>query len=726
MKMVQMNNKAPVTNDELAELNHRIQDGKKERRDRVTRECQGLSEEHESRINEDTQHVSNGEIGTVQVLEQSHSGQRRSQQQPQGHLVRWERFLAFRSLKVLLVENDDSTRHIVSALLRNCGYEVTAVENGRQAWKVLEDLVTDVDLVLTEVVMPCLSGIGLLGKIMSAKSCKDIPVIMMSSHDSRSMVFKCLSKGAVDFLVKPIRKNELKNLWQHVWRKCHISSGSGSESGIWIEKPLKSRTVEHSDNNSGSNDGDDTDSIGLNFRNESDSGTQSSWTKRADVDSPQAVSWEQFADLPDSTNQQVNHPRQEAFGNNWVPENATIAPRPLNDELDKKVMGKDLKIGLPSLPNSLLEDTGEKGQTNMEGTNKDKCSELNSKKDDQELEKGELDLNNEEPNAEKTQAVDLMGVSTNSIDPHMESGILDIPNELSKVACMRDNANHENKETPFFELILKRPRDIQDTGTSAHDRNVLRHSDISAFSRYNSASTANQAPTGNIGSCSPLDNSSDAAKTESTPNLQSDSNGTPPNQGSNGSSNNNDMGSTTNNAFTKQVAFAERPTTKSTIKLQSCSGFQQVHNGQTSLQPIIQDASQCGSSNVLRAPMEGNISNQSLNRSGSGSNHGSNGQKRSTTASNSRGKKTESDSVVTGRGKTIEGSESDVNRFAQREAALKRFRQKRQERCFEKKVRYQSRKKLAEQRPRIRGQFIRKGMNENKGKGINYEPEPIS
>ena len=47
---------------------------------------------------------------------------------------------------------------------------------------------------------------------------------MMSSNDAMGTVFKCLSKGAVDFLVKPIRKNELKNLWQHVWRRCHSVS----------------------------------------------------------------------------------------------------------------------------------------------------------------------------------------------------------------------------------------------------------------------------------------------------------------------------------------------------------------------------------------------------------------------------------------------------------------------------------------------------------------------
>ncbi|EFJ14475.1 hypothetical protein SELMODRAFT_120328 [Selaginella moellendorffii] len=46
------------------------------------------------------------------------------------------------------------------------------------------------------------------------------------------------------------------------------------------------------------------------------------------------------------------------------------------------------------------------------------------------------------------------------------------------------------------------------------------------------------------------------------------------------------------------------------------------------------------------------------------------------------------------------------NSKVRREAALNKFRQKRKERCFEKKVRYQSRKRLAEQRPRVRGQFV--------------------
>lgn len=44
-------------------------------------------------------------------------------QRSQVSLVNWERFLHIRTIKVLLVENDDSTRHIVAALLCNLNYE---------------------------------------------------------------------------------------------------------------------------------------------------------------------------------------------------------------------------------------------------------------------------------------------------------------------------------------------------------------------------------------------------------------------------------------------------------------------------------------------------------------------------------------------------------------------------------------------------------------------------
>lgn len=57
--------------------------------------------------------------------------------------------------------------------------------------------------------------------------------------------------------------------------------------------------------------------------------------------------------------------------------------------------------------------------------------------------------------------------------------------------------------------------------------------------------------------------------------------------------------------------------------------------------------------------------------------------------------------------------EVSLNKMDRREAALIKFRQKRKERCFDKKIRYVNRKQLAERRPRVRGQFVRKvnGVN---------------
>ncbi|KAG0488422.1 hypothetical protein HPP92_007233 [Vanilla planifolia] len=70
--------------------------------------------------------------------------------------VRWEK-LPSTPVRVLLVERDDSTRQIIAALLRKCGYGVTAASNGLKAWEILKEKVHDIDLVLTEVELPKIS-----------------------------------------------------------------------------------------------------------------------------------------------------------------------------------------------------------------------------------------------------------------------------------------------------------------------------------------------------------------------------------------------------------------------------------------------------------------------------------------------------------------------------------------------------------------------------------------
>lgn len=67
-------------------------------------------------------------------------------------------------------------------------------------------------------------------------------------------------------------------------------------------------------------------------------------------------------------------------------------------------------------------------------------------------------------------------------------------------------------------------------------------------------------------------------------------------------------------------------------------------------------------------------------------------------------------------------SEVKISKVDRREAALMKFRQKRKERCFDKKIRYVNRKRLAERRPRVRGQFVRK-LN---GVNVDLNGQPAS
>ena len=86
--------------------------------------------------------------------------------------------------------------------------------------------------------------------------------------------------------------------------------------------------------------------------------------------------------------------------------------------------------------------------------------------------------------------------------------------------------------------------------------------------------------------------------------------------------------------------------------------------------------------------VEGNLENYSLNKSGSGSKHGScNVQNESNTAVNIEGTNVKSNvDIVEKSGSGGNGSGNNIHKSAQREAALTKFQKKREVRCFQKKV----------------------------------------
>ncbi|KAH9606580.1 hypothetical protein KSS87_016750, partial [Heliosperma pusillum] len=130
-----------------------------------------------------------------------------------------EQFIDRSKVRILLCDNDVHCFHEVFSLLSNCFYQVTAVKSARQVINALNAEGPNIDIILCEVDLPMKKGLKLLKYIMRDQQLQRIPVIMMSKQDEVSLVVKCLRLGAADYLVKPLRSNELLNLWTHMWRR---------------------------------------------------------------------------------------------------------------------------------------------------------------------------------------------------------------------------------------------------------------------------------------------------------------------------------------------------------------------------------------------------------------------------------------------------------------------------------------------------------------------------
>ncbi|MED6183732.1 Tor complex Tor2 interacting protein 1 [Stylosanthes scabra] len=128
-------------------------------------------------------------------------------------------FIDRSKVRILLCDNDSKSSEEVFTLLIRCSYQVVCVKSARQVIDALNAERQYIDIILAEVDLPIKKGMKMLKYIARDKELRRIPVIMMSAQDEVSIVVKCLKLGAADYLVKPLRTNELLNLWTHMWRR---------------------------------------------------------------------------------------------------------------------------------------------------------------------------------------------------------------------------------------------------------------------------------------------------------------------------------------------------------------------------------------------------------------------------------------------------------------------------------------------------------------------------
>ena len=111
------------------------------------------------------------------------------------------------STKILIVDDDDRNLKLLEALLRFHKYDVAKAYNGEEALSAMRSI--DFDLILSDVMMPCMDGFELCRRIKQNSNTRLVPVVMLTALDDIPSKVKAIESGADDFMNKPPNQIEL-------------------------------------------------------------------------------------------------------------------------------------------------------------------------------------------------------------------------------------------------------------------------------------------------------------------------------------------------------------------------------------------------------------------------------------------------------------------------------------------------------------------------------------
>ncbi len=108
---------------------------------------------------------------------------------------------------ILVVDDCDTTRRLLSFMIREAGFDTVTATNGLDALEKLAK--NNVALVLTDMNMPNMDGLELLRSIRSEALYGRIPVIVLSTEKGEKNRNECIEAGADMYLTKPIKSKDL-------------------------------------------------------------------------------------------------------------------------------------------------------------------------------------------------------------------------------------------------------------------------------------------------------------------------------------------------------------------------------------------------------------------------------------------------------------------------------------------------------------------------------------
>ncbi len=146
---------------------------------------------------------------------------------------------AFRSLNILLVEDNLVNQKLATRLLEKAGHKVTIANNGQEALDMLEN--QSFDLVFMDVQMPVMNGFEATQRIRDREKAtgKHIPIIAMTAHAMKGDREKCLRTGMDGYISKPIQAEELYKTLEEISSARLVKDIMEERAHQQQEKPMK-------------------------------------------------------------------------------------------------------------------------------------------------------------------------------------------------------------------------------------------------------------------------------------------------------------------------------------------------------------------------------------------------------------------------------------------------------------------------------------------------------
>ena len=119
-----------------------------------------------------------------------------------------------RTPRILIVEDQPDVQILLTKILIEAGYEITATSDGERALGLLDE--SEFDLIVLDVMMPKLDGYGVLRSMRHLGMLRSTAVLMLTALGSDRDWLKALHLGAHDYLPKPFDPDEVLGLVAHL------------------------------------------------------------------------------------------------------------------------------------------------------------------------------------------------------------------------------------------------------------------------------------------------------------------------------------------------------------------------------------------------------------------------------------------------------------------------------------------------------------------------------